>query len=122
MQDHEPGLALFFNHLRRNLPMNRRLLFFIAALALAAGFTVSAGQKDGSWTGWISDSHCAAKGEPKPDHGGCASSCVKNSGAKYVLYSSDDKKVYALDAQDKAGALSGKHVMSPEPSMATPSR
>lgn len=90
--------------------MNKRLLFSVLAIVLAAGFTVSAAQKDGDWTGWISDSHCAAKGEPKPDHGGCASSCVKNSGAKYVLYSASDKKVYALDAQDKAGALSGKHV------------
>lgn len=90
--------------------MNKRLLFCALAIVLAAGFTASAAQKDGTVTGWISDSHCAAKGEPKPDHGGCANSCVKNSGAKYVLYSPSDKKVYALDAQDKAGAHSGKHV------------
>ena len=90
--------------------MSKRLLFFIFVLVFAAGFTASADKKDGAWTGWISDSHCAAKGEPKPDHGGCASSCVKNQGAKYVLYSPSDKKVYALDAQDKAAAHSGKHV------------
>lgn len=90
--------------------MNKRMLFSALAIVLAAAFTVSAAQKDGSWTGWISDSHCAAKGEPKPDHGGCATSCVKNQNAKYVLYSPSDKKVFALDAQDKAAAHSGKHV------------
>ena len=90
--------------------MNKRIVFCIFALVLAAAFTASADKKDGEWTGWISDSHCAAKGEPKPDHGGCATSCVKDHNAKYVLYSASDKKVYALDAQDKAGALSGKHV------------
>jgi hypothetical protein len=84
------------------------------ALALAASFAVSAQKadkgKDGAWTGWISDSHCAAKGEPKPDYGGCATSCVKNQNAKYVLYSPADKKVYQLDAQDKASGHSGHHV------------
>ena len=90
--------------------MSKRFLLCMFVLVLAAAFTASADKKDGEWTGWISDSHCAAKGEPKPDHGGCATSCVKNQGAKYVLYSPSDKKVYALDAQDKAAAHSGKHV------------
>lgn len=89
--------------------MSKRLLFFVAALVLAAAFAASADKKDGSWTGWITDSQCATRGEPKPDHGSCADSCVKRGG-KYVLYDSSDKKVYALDAQDKASALSGKHV------------
>ena len=90
--------------------MSKRLLFCVAALALAGAFTVSADKKDGSWTGWITDSGCAARGEPKPDHAACADKCVKEHGAKYVLYNSADKKVYALDAQDKAAAMSGKHV------------
>jgi hypothetical protein len=91
--------------------MNKRLLFFAVALCLAAAFAASAekDKKDGSWTGWITDSQCGSRGEPKPDHGKCADGCVKR-GAKYVLYNSADKKVYALDAQDKAAPLSGKHV------------
>jgi hypothetical protein len=91
----------------------KRLLICAVALAFALSLSVAANQgkgKEGTVTGWISDSHCASKGAPKPDHGGCATSCVKNQNAKYVLYSPSDKKVYSLDAQDKAGEHSGHHV------------
>ncbi len=93
--------------------MTKRVLILAVALAFAVALGAAAGQgkgKEGTVTGWISDSHCAASGAPKPDHGGCATSCVKNRNAKYVLYSPSDKKVYSLDAQDKAGEHSGKHV------------
>ena len=89
--------------------MSKRLLFFAVALILAAAFTASADKKDGAWTGWITDSHCGAQGANEK-HGACATKCVKDQNAKYALYNPADKKVYQLDAQDKAAPLAGKHV------------
>ena len=87
--------------------MSKRLLFCGVALMLAASFTATA--KDGAWTGWITDSHCGARGASEK-HADCAKKCVKDQNAKYTLYNPTDKKVYQLDAQDKAAAMVGKHV------------
>jgi len=89
--------------------MSKRLLLCAAALVLAAAFTASADKKDGSVTGWITDSSCGAHGDNEK-HAACATKCVKEKGAKYALYSPSDKKVYQLDAQEKAAAMAGKHV------------
>lgn len=64
---------------------------------------------DGSWTGYISDSHCAAKGA-KAGHEECATKCVKEKGASYVFVNDADKKVYNIDAQDKVAGHAGHHV------------
>jgi len=82
---------------------------FLAGLALtlcAAGLVFAA---DGSWTGYISDSMCGAKGANEK-HSDCAAKCVKEHGAKYVFVNDADKKVYAIDAQDKVAAHAGHHV------------
>ena len=68
------------------------VILFTAALAMAA---------DGTWTGYISDDHCGAKGMSEI-HAECATKCVKENDA--------DKKVYAIDAQDKVAAHAGHHV------------
>lgn len=60
-------------------------------------------------TGYISDSHCGAKGA-KAGHKECAAKCVTEHGAKYVFVNDADKKVYAIDAQDKVAADAGEHV------------
>jgi hypothetical protein len=73
---------------------------FAATLAMAA---------DGSWTGWISDSQCGVKGA-NDKAGECTTKCVKEHGAKYVFVNDADKKVYAIDAQDKVAAHAGHHV------------
>ena len=36
--------------------------------------------------------------------------CVKEHGAKYVFVNDADKKIYAIDAQDKVAAHAGHHV------------
>src|SRR5271169_2610782 len=54
-----------------------------------------------SWTGWITDSDCGAKGA-SANHADCAKKCVADKGAKYVLYNTSDKKVYNLDDQSAA--------------------
>ncbi len=52
-----------------------------------------------TWTGWISDSGCGAKGA-KAEHKGCAITCVKQKGAKYVLVDSKTQAVVAINNQD----------------------
>jgi len=82
---------------------------FAVALAVAlcgAAFTFAG---DGTWTGYISDSHCGAKGA-KAGHEECAAKCVKEHDAKYVFVNDADHKVYAIDAQDKVAAHAGHHV------------
>jgi hypothetical protein len=77
------------------------------ALTLCGGLLAFAA--DGSWTGYISDSECRAKGADEK-HAACAAKCVKEHGAKYVFVNDADKKVYAIDAQDKVAAHAGHHV------------
>lgn len=79
----------------------------VMALTLcAAAFAMAA---DGTWTGYISDSQCGVKGTSEK-HADCAAKCVREHGAKYVFVNDADKKVYTIDAQDKAAAHAGHHV------------
>lgn len=86
--------------------MKVRFATLTAATLFAAALTMAA---DGSWTGWISDSLCGAKGANEKA-GACTTTCVKEKGAKYVFVNDADKKVYAIDAQDKVAAHAGHHV------------
>jgi hypothetical protein len=81
----------------------------VAGLALflsAAGFVLAA---DSTMTGYISDSHCGAKGA-RAGHEQCAAKCVSEHGGTYVFVNDADHKVYAIDAQDKVAAHAGHHV------------
>jgi len=84
-----------------------RIRFAMAmAVALFAGALAMAG--DGSWTGYIADSKCGAKAA----HEGareCTIKCAK-AGSKYVFVNDADKKVYAIDDQDKVAEHAGHHV------------
>jgi len=75
------------------------LAILFATLSLA----VSADTKTMSWTGWISDSHCGAKGM-SADHKACAQTCVKTKGASWVFVNGADKKVLAIHNQDAVNA------------------
>ena len=86
--------------------MKTKLAAGLGLTLCAAVLTLGA---DGSWTGYISDSHCGAKGTNEK-HAECASKCVKEKGAKYVFVNDADHKVYAIDAQDKVAAHAGHHV------------
>jgi triosephosphate isomerase len=86
--------------------MKLRIASITAATLFAATMTMAA---DGSWTGWISDSQCGAKGA-NAKAGECTTKCVKEHGAKYVFVNDADKKVYVVDAQDKVAAHAGHHV------------
>lgn len=94
--------------------MAKRLIFAVLVLVLVAGISL-AGEKEKAgkeFIGWVSDTHCAAKGDKGANdkHGGCATSCVKNRGAKYALVTPSDGKVYTLDPQDTVAAHAGHHV------------
>ncbi len=82
---------------------------FAAGMAFLLCSAVFAFAADGAMTGYISDSHCGAKGA-RPGHKECAVKCVKEHGAKYVFVNDADHKVYAIDAQDKVAADAGEHV------------
>jgi triosephosphate isomerase len=86
--------------------MKSRLATITAATLFAAALAMAA---DGSWTGWISDSQCGVKGA-NAKAGECTTKCVKEHGAKYVFVNDADKKVYAIDDQDKVAAHAGHHV------------
>src|SRR5207248_21890 len=86
--------------------MKLRIATITAVTLFAAAMTMAA---DGSWTGWISDSNCGAKGA-NAKAGECTTKCVKEKGAKYVFVNDADQKVYAIDAQDKVAAHAGHHV------------
>jgi hypothetical protein len=86
--------------------MRIRIASIAAVTLFAAAMSMAA---DGSWTGWISDSQCGAKGANAKARE-CTTKCVKEQGAKYVFVNDADKKVYAIDGQDQVAAHAGHHV------------
>ncbi len=89
--------------------MSKRLIVCAVALLIVAGISLAAGT-EGSWTGWVTDNMCGAKGANEK-HAECATEkCVKGMGAKYALYNPSDKKVYILDPQDKVAEHAGHYV------------
>ncbi|HTO75196.1 MAG TPA: hypothetical protein VMQ61_03900 [Thermoanaerobaculia bacterium] len=88
----------------------RKLVSRIAAIALlvgAASFALAADM--GSWSGWITDTDCGAKGA-SASHAACAAKCVKEKGAKYALYNPSDKSMWVLSDQSGAAKMAGKMV------------
>ena len=85
--------------------MKLRFAAVTAATLFAAALTMAA---DGTWTGYISDSNCGAKGANEKA-AQCTTRCVKG-GAKYVFVNDADQKVYVVDAQDKVAEHAGHHV------------
>lgn len=87
--------------------MRKSLVLLFALVALAAPLAVSA--DSGSWTGWITDSGCGAKGAG-PGHADCAKKCAEG-GAKLVLYVKETQKIYQLSDQKAALANLGYAVV-----------
>jgi hypothetical protein len=90
--------------------MRKAILTFAVAALLAAGVVLAQKDKSVTWVGWITDSNCATKSNPANHSADCCNKCVKEYGAKYVFFNAADKKVFQLDAQDKAATHAGKHV------------
>jgi hypothetical protein len=78
-------------------------------LALAVcSLSLWAVPKDQSWSGWISDSKCGAKGA-NAAHAGCAKKCI-GAGEKPVLVTDQDGKIVSIDNPDAVNAQVGQHV------------
>jgi hypothetical protein len=75
----------------------------VAFLAAAIGLSTAADNKTMTWSGWISDSHCGAKGM-SADHKACAKLCVTKNGSSWVFVNNADKKVIAIHNQDAVNA------------------
>jgi hypothetical protein len=73
------------------------LAMLLATLTLGA--PARAQEKTMTWTGWISDSACGAKGA-NAGHKACAEKCVKEKGAKWVFVDSKTKRVLPIENQD----------------------
>jgi hypothetical protein len=84
-------------------------ILLAALVASLASFAFAGGATEGSWTGWVTDSHCGEKGA-KAEHADCAHKCVKDKGAKYALYTPADKQVWVLSNQEEAGKMAGQEV------------
>lgn len=91
--------------------MHKRLGILLVVFLVAAGLSLAAGEKakETTYTGWVTDTHCGAKGA-KEGHADCANKCVKEMGGKYALVTPSDGKVYVLDPQAKGAEHAGHHV------------
>ena len=81
----------------------------ILSMVLGFGLAAFAAAEDGTWTGWVTETHCGAAGA-KAAHADCAAKCVKDKGAKWALYTPADKGVWVLSNQDEAAKMSTKQV------------
>lgn len=81
----------------------------IAGIALLTAAFAAADHHAGSWTGWVTDDHCAAKGA-NAAHADCAKKCLGNGG-KLVFYNAGDEKIYNLDNQKLAEEHLGHEVV-----------
>jgi hypothetical protein len=70
-----------------------------AVLVVALHITGLSKPKSATWTGWISDSGCGAKGMTA-DHKDCALKCAHEKGAKFVFVNSESKQVFDIHNQD----------------------
>ncbi len=87
--------------------MTKRIRIIALGICLCS-LTLWAAPKDQSWTGWISDSKCGAKGA-SASHAACAKKCIA-AGEKPVLVNDKDGKVVAIDNPDAVQAQIGEHV------------
>jgi hypothetical protein len=74
-------------------------LFAMLLATLTLGAPARAQAKTMTWTGWISDSNCGAKGA-NAEHKACAEKCVKEKGAKWVFVDAKTKTVMPIHNQD----------------------
>jgi hypothetical protein len=75
--------------------VSRALIFAVALMGLAT-FSLAA---DGSWTGYVTETHCGEKGA-KAEHADCAVKCVKEKGAKWAIWVPDGKQMFVLSGDD----------------------
>lgn len=87
--------------------MNKKTLF-VLGLVLVLSLVMASAAEKGSWTGYISDAKCGAKGA-KAAHAGCAKKCIEG-GQAAVFVSDDGGAVLEVTNQDKVKEHAGHHV------------
>ena len=85
-----------------------RMLILVMAFGFAS-FAMAGEGTEGTWTGYVTETHCGASGA-KAAHADCAAKCVKDKGAKWALYTPADKGVWVLSNQEEAAKMSTKEV------------
>jgi hypothetical protein len=88
--------------------MTRRLLGAAVLSVLMAGGALAADAVKGEWTGWITDTHCGARGANKDHTAACVEKCMKTG--KPQLWVESEKKGHDLDSFDKVKTLVGTRV------------
>lgn len=89
--------------MRKSFAVLAALFFISGTLAFAAAPAA------GSWTGFITDTHCAKNGATKDHDAACVEKCMKG-GSKPQIWNEADQKAYNLDSFDKVKALMGNRV------------
>lgn len=84
----------------------KKILAASAFIVFAAGLAHAA---KGEWTGYVTDTHCGAKGAAKQHTVACIEKCMK-SGSKAQIWIESEKKAYDLDSFDKVKSLVGNEV------------
>lgn len=85
--------------MKKALNMGAGLALLLATLTVGPAMHAQDAAKTMTWTGWISDSACGAKGA-NASAKECTEKCVKDKGASYVFVSSKTKKVIPIHNQD----------------------
>ena len=89
--------------------MKKSLIRMVAVALVLAAASYALAADGSSWTGWVTDTACAAKGA-SASHAECAAKCVKDKGAKWALVTDGDKSVWVLSDQAAAAKMVGKEV------------
>lgn len=82
-------------------------LLALAVVPVAPAFADEG--KAGSWTGFVTDTHCGKRGAVKEHTADCVEKCVKG-GAKAQIMNEADGKIYDIDGWDKVKGLMGAKV------------
>ena len=86
--------------MKKVLSMFGLLAVLFATIGLSAvAQDANKDMKTMTWTGWISDSACGAKGANAKAKD-CTMKCVKDKGASYVFVDTKSKKVVPIHNQD----------------------
>lgn len=81
----------------------------LAVVAVLATLPAFAAGTAGTWTGYITDTHCAKNGATKDHTAKCVAKCMKG-GSKAQIWNEADGKLVDLDSFDKVKDLVGKKV------------
>lgn len=77
----------------------------VAVLVLALPVLAGGSQ---SWTGWITDDHCGAKGANAKHTSDCVEKCARSG--KVMFFNEGDQKLYGIDKAAEAIKLVGSQV------------